>query len=726
MSASIGFLVAVCRAAAPVLSGGTSSLGEVGAKILSAVWDWWGAKAREADRRRELEAVIKMTAEQYKAAVHQAVAEHAAGESERIQAQLEAYLIALQAQIRRASRRPSDPAGLTLSSKMALSRAEDLLPLLPPRPPRFVPGEKVAGTDLELVALLGIGGFGEVWKARNLYLSSEPPVALKFCLDPEAAASLRREAKLLDAIRREGRHPGIVDLHRTYLSADPPFLEYEWIDGGDLGGFVLDRARKSGVVSPDDSARIVRRLAEITGFAHAKGIVHRDLKPANVLTFAARRADGTPEVRFKVTDFGIGGITAGVATRATGRSGTLTIAAALGSYTLHYASPEQERGEAPDPRDDVHALGVIWYQMLVGDLTVPAPRGPGWKKRLAAQGVPAPQVELIEACVSSERADRPDTGEALAAELGKGTAESVTVGEVLGEESVPPPDPIPKPKPPSGVKGGPRPAPPPVPPIAEPLPVAPELGDPAGWPRYRALLAALRGLRLDRNRLVWWRSWVGWFFGTLFALWAFTALSGTVATIAEPRTVYYPSSSSYDYGYGYSSYSSQQSYTSYRDTKDAAGVLAMLAVGTLIADQVRAARRRRRNPNASPPIPPTGPLTYLAFVFGWFAVICMIGSAREWSPRGFIGPMMALGICGLLASLFFARRVAVARVRERVITAPEAVRAEFGEELDVVAPDIDLKNTTQVSAAIAAIEQAYMVPAEGFFARAWHRLYAPL
>ena len=95
-----------------------------------------------------------------------------------------------------------------------------------------------------------------------------------------------------------------------------------------------------------------------------------------------------------------------------------TATKASGAYSLYYASPEQIKGTAkPDPRDDVHALGVIWYQMLVGDLTADAPRGAGWKKRLAAKGMPAEAVDLLEACVASEREDRPADGREVAGRL---------------------------------------------------------------------------------------------------------------------------------------------------------------------------------------------------------------------------------------------------------------------------------------------------------------------
>ena len=433
MPVPLDFLHSVGTHALPILAGTAAVAAELGSSILGKVWEWWGKKAREEERRKELETLAGMTSQQVKEAVREVTAQLAKDQPPVVQSKLEGYLMAVPAQIRRTLRRPTDAAGLTVPPDLRLSKAEDLAPLLPPRPPRFTPGDKAPGTDFELVELLGIGGFGEVWKARNTYMPGASAVALKFCLDPDAAASLRRETSLLDRIQREGKHPGIVELRNTFLSADPPYLEYELVEGGDLGGLIHDWHREKGGPNPDQAARVLRRLAEIVAFAHAKNIVHRDLKPANILLRADRgprsaeqkaedegdpgpshSAFRVPRSALKVADFGIGGIAAEAAARQARltHGGTLTAAAAHGSYSLYYASPEQMRGAFPDPRDDVHALGVIWYQMLVGDLTAEAPRGAGWKKRLAAKGMSAPLVELLESCVASDREDRPaDAGE---------------------------------------------------------------------------------------------------------------------------------------------------------------------------------------------------------------------------------------------------------------------------------------------------------------------------
>ena len=108
-------------------------------------------------------------------------------------------------------------------------------------------------------------------------------MALKFCLDPAAKDRLlKHEAAIINQVMQQGKHEGIVPLLHTYLSADPPCLAYEYIDGGDLAGLIQGRRRRP---SRRQSAQVIQRLAEIVGFAHRLNppIVHRDLKPANVL-----------------------------------------------------------------------------------------------------------------------------------------------------------------------------------------------------------------------------------------------------------------------------------------------------------------------------------------------------------------------------------------------------------------------------------------------------------
>jgi serine/threonine protein kinase len=319
------------------------------------------------------------------------------------------YLTLIPHAIRQAMKRFRDPEGRTVPGGFTARCSDDLVPFLPPRLPMFRVGDSpLIGSDWQLVELLGIGGSGEVWKAANPNFQCIPPVALKFCLDPaEERHYFVHEAAVLNRALPNGPHRGLVALRNTYFKNDQACLEYEYIEGGDLGRMILDWKRdRPKAVSTRSIVRIMYRLARIVGYFHRidPPIVHRDLKPANILIQRLSRR----RFALKVADFGIGGLAARREIERTRRGttrGQLLSSAIRGSHTPLYASPEQIRGNPPDPRDDVHALGVIWYQMIAGDLTQGAPTGLDWFNDLIEMGWNEDQVKLIASCFAS-RADR--------------------------------------------------------------------------------------------------------------------------------------------------------------------------------------------------------------------------------------------------------------------------------------------------------------------------------
>lgn len=389
--------------------------------IAQDVWTWWSAERNEDERRDDLQALIQLPAQELKKLVTMIVAEVAAHQTAEIRQALATYLTQIPASVRHSLRRPSDLTGLTLPAGLPLAKADDLLPLLPTRLPRFKSGDRpLSGVDWELEELLGVGGFGEVWKARNPHLTSSPSVALKFCVDPPAAKVLRHEARLLDRLMLQGKHPGIVTLRQTYLSAEPPCLEYEYVPGGDLTGVILAWHRQKNGPTPQQVARVLQRLAEIVAFAHRLDppIVHRDLKPANILV--QRSTAG--KMTLRVADFGNGGVAVSRAIRQT-QDGTtktrLLLSALRGACTPLYASPQQLRGAAADTRDDVFAMGVVWYQLLSGDLTTGRPGGTRWPGRLIERGMDRSLVDLLGSCLEDNPADRPPSAIALSEQLGR-------------------------------------------------------------------------------------------------------------------------------------------------------------------------------------------------------------------------------------------------------------------------------------------------------------------
>jgi hypothetical protein len=250
---------------------GGGIVGDLVVEVLPAlaqdVWKWWSKDRNAEERRTEIEILVQAGGNEIQKQADELVREVLPHQPPEAQRAVAAYLTQIPASIRRSLRRPSDPTGTTIPANLVPQEADDLLRMLPQKFPRFKPGDHpLVGVDWRLEELLGVGGFGEVWKARNPHLTSAPPVALKFCLDPQAAKVLRNEASVLDRVMRQGKHPGIVQLLRTYLSAETPCLEYEYVEGGDLTGLIHEWHRAEGGLAPHQSVEVMRQLAETVGF----------------------------------------------------------------------------------------------------------------------------------------------------------------------------------------------------------------------------------------------------------------------------------------------------------------------------------------------------------------------------------------------------------------------------------------------------------------------------
>jgi Tol biopolymer transport system component len=217
----------------------------------------------------------------------------------------------------------------------------------------------------EILAPLGAGGMGEVYRARDTKLKRE--VALKvlpeaFASDPDRLARVQREAELLATLN----HPNIAAIYGVEESAGTFALVMELVEGPTLAELTGRRAEGSGLPL-DEALAIARQIADALEAAHERGIVHRDLKPANVKV----REDGT----VKVLDFGLAkAMDPGSGIRGQGSPGamnspTLSIHATQAGVilgTAAYMAPEQTRGKTVDRRADIWAFGVVLYEMLSG------------------------------------------------------------------------------------------------------------------------------------------------------------------------------------------------------------------------------------------------------------------------------------------------------------------------------------------------------------------------
>src|SRR5262250_1935524 len=201
---------------------------------------------------------------------------------------------------------------------------------------RFAPGQILA-ERYRIVALVGRGGMGEVYRAEDLTLSQV--VAIKFLpqklsQDPATLSRFHSEVR----VARQVSHPNVCRVFDIGEAEGSLFLTMEYVDGEDLASVV----RRIGRLSPDKATEIARQICAGLAAAHERGVIHRDLKPANVML------DGAGKVR--ITDFGLAGIAASIE------------GAEIRAGTPAYMAPEQLEGKEVTVKSDIYSLGLILYE----------------------------------------------------------------------------------------------------------------------------------------------------------------------------------------------------------------------------------------------------------------------------------------------------------------------------------------------------------------------------
>ena len=207
----------------------------------------------------------------------------------------------------------------------------------------------------EILAPLGAGGMGEVYKARDTRLGREVAIKVlpeEFAKDRDRLQRFEREAQSVAALS----HPNIMALHDFGREGDVPYAVMEFLEGS-----TLRRRLADGPLPVRKAVDIAVEVAQGLGTAHEKGIVHRDLKPENLFV--------TKDGRVKILDFGLAKVlpakaTEWESTRALEEHHSTASGVILG--TVGYLSPEQAKGEPADSRSDIFSLGAVLYEMLTG------------------------------------------------------------------------------------------------------------------------------------------------------------------------------------------------------------------------------------------------------------------------------------------------------------------------------------------------------------------------
>lgn len=294
---------------------------------------------------------------------------------------------------------------------------------------RFAPGTVVA-ERYRIVAMLGRGGMGEVYRADDLKLSQV--VAIKFL--PEA---LVRDASALERFHSEvrvARNISHNNVCRVFDIGDVDgalFLTMEYVDGEDLASLI----RRIGRLPQDKATEVSRQICAGLAAAHERGIIHRDLKPANVML------DGAGKVR--IMDFGLAGIAASIQ------------GAEVRAGTPAYMAPEQLAGKEVTIKSDIYSLGLVMYEVLTGKRAFDAATMPELLKARQEGTLTNPSTlvrnldplleRTVQRCLERDPAKRPSSamhvsaalpgGDPLAAALAAGETPSPEMVAAAGETS---------------------------------------------------------------------------------------------------------------------------------------------------------------------------------------------------------------------------------------------------------------------------------------------------
>ena len=291
-----------------------------------------------------------------------------------------------------------------------------------------------------VISLLGAGGMGEVYRARDTKLRRD--VAIKvlstmFTADRDRLARFEREARMLASLNHPhiGAIYGLEDLSTGAGQEPIRALVLELVEGDTLAELLARRSQgaapRRGGLPLEQSLNVARQIAGALDAAHEKGIVHRDLKPANIKI--------TPDGTVKILDFGVAkavmgeGAEADLTQTPTTTAGRTREGAIVG--TASYMSPEQARGQPIDRRTDVWAFGCVLYQMLTGRLAFPGEtnsdtiagileREPDWTA--LPSGLSAETTRLLHRCLEKDMKRRVrDIGD-VAADLEIAPAKAAT------------------------------------------------------------------------------------------------------------------------------------------------------------------------------------------------------------------------------------------------------------------------------------------------------------
>ncbi|MDE3135897.1 MAG: protein kinase, partial [Acidobacteriota bacterium] len=266
---------------------------------------------------------------------------------------------------------------------------------------------RVLGNRYEILAVLGQGGMGAVYKVRDYEVGGYAALKVirpEMANRPEVLQRFKQELILA----RQVTHKNVIRIHDLGEAEGVKFITMDFVEGHNLASLIRER----GKFEPEDAVGIIAQVCRALDAAHSEGVVHRDLKPQNIMV--------DEQGRVKVMDFGIA--------RSTEAEGGMTQTGAL-LGTPEYMSPEQAKGLHVDSRSDIFSLGIIFYEMLTGKTPFHAHTMMATIFRRTQEKakppieleptIPQPVNDVVVKCLATEAADRFQSTSEILAALGR-------------------------------------------------------------------------------------------------------------------------------------------------------------------------------------------------------------------------------------------------------------------------------------------------------------------
>ena len=427
--------LAICDKARKAMFG-TVRFGDVIQDVAKATLDNTHKELTTADLRQGIAELVSLPPAQYAERVQKTIEGLSRVQAIPFKAELADYLSHVPSFARRFLMRPSDPTGRSVPEAVNFFKADELMPMLPPHRPKLGVGRDPEGLDdWRLKALIGVGETSETWLVEDV-TDTTRRAAIKFAVDDESKKAMGEHQELFHDAFKLNEDAGVIPLSSVFLETNPPGLESPFVPGYDLASLMWDWKWKYPSPKPEAALKLMRRLCDIIALAHAKGVVHRDLKPSNV------RLHPTEGGKFTlwVSDFGWGQISSARSLHLSknstprGEQQWLTL---RGAHSPLYASPQQTKKEPADPRDDVYALGMIWFQLLQRSPYSAAPVGTEWAEEMRPFGVTDSQARLLTACLAVRADKRPKNTRELTELLSQVSVEKPTGGSTDGSTLLP-------------------------------------------------------------------------------------------------------------------------------------------------------------------------------------------------------------------------------------------------------------------------------------------------